>query len=157
MSKCTKVSNNKYFDAPAIMNDARAFTDYTQNYIMNDNIRLNNKKYSDYEYRQYLIKNGNKLINEQHKINKLKNGYKSCKLHSVDVNEICTKNKEYSICNIKNINGIGIQNNTIELKKPKYNPIKQKQNIIEESAKPGLKCEVCVNYGPNNLRNSALN
>lgn len=157
MSNCIKVSNNKYFDAPAIMSDGRAFTDYTQNYKMNDDIRFGNKVYSDYEYRQYLIKNGNKIINNNEKVSKMLNGYENCKLHSVDLNEVCNKNNEYSICKEHNKNGIGLKNSGVELKPQKYKPKLQKQKLIEESAKPGLKCKVCVNYGPYELRNGALN
>ena len=58
-----KVSNNKYPDCPAIMNDGRAFTDYRSSCYINDAIRVKNGITNSYDYRQFLIHNGNEMMN----------------------------------------------------------------------------------------------
>ena len=59
---CNKTSNNKYFDCPALMSDGRIMTDYRSATTLNDMIRLNNKTLSSYDYRQFLIHNGEAIM-----------------------------------------------------------------------------------------------
>ena len=67
---CFKTSNNKYFDCPALMSDGRAFTDYRPSNYVNDMIRINNKVYDSYNYRQFLINNAANLmkVNDEYNI-----------------------------------------------------------------------------------------
>ena len=59
---CYKTSNNKYFDCPALMSDGRIFTDYRPSAYVNDLMRVQNKVYDSYNYRQFLINNGLNVI-----------------------------------------------------------------------------------------------
>ncbi len=60
--KYDKTSNNKYFQCPAMMNDGRIFTDYRGSTYVNDMIRFSNNIPSSYDYRQFLIHNGNNIM-----------------------------------------------------------------------------------------------
>ena len=62
MSSCYKTSNNKYFNLPPRMDDARHFTDYRPNCLVNNHIKSENKIMNSYEYRMFLTRNANKLI-----------------------------------------------------------------------------------------------
>lgn len=59
---CNKSSNNKYFDCPPIMNDARAFTDYRPSGEVNAEIQISNDLKNNQEYRQFLIKNATQIM-----------------------------------------------------------------------------------------------
>ena len=61
-ANCNKTSNNKYFDCPARMDDGRAFTDYRSSATVDDMIRYSNNTMSSFEYRQFLINNGNEIM-----------------------------------------------------------------------------------------------
>ena len=63
MSSCYKISNNKYFHDPAIMNDGRTFTDYRSQTTLNNLIMENNNIKNNFEYKQFLIHNGSEIIN----------------------------------------------------------------------------------------------
>lgn len=62
MSSCDKTSNNKYLDCPPRMSDGRHFTDYRPSCHTNNLIRANNAVMNSYEYRLFLTRNANKLI-----------------------------------------------------------------------------------------------
>jgi hypothetical protein len=62
MSLCYKTSNNKYFDCPPRMNDGRHFTDYTSNGYTNNIIRTSNNIQNNFEYRQFLTNNAEKIM-----------------------------------------------------------------------------------------------
>ena len=68
MSSCYKTSNNKFFNAPPRMSDGRHFTDYRPSYELNMKISADNELDDSYKYRQFLIDNGEKLmdINKKH-------------------------------------------------------------------------------------------
>jgi len=68
MNNCYKTSNNKYFDCPARMSDARHFTDYKPNCELNAMIKLDNKLNNSFEVRQFLQNNASNLmnVNKQH-------------------------------------------------------------------------------------------
>lgn len=59
---CYSGSNNLHFDAPPLMSDRRAFTSYDPNNETNERIVKENNIKSNYEYRQFLIQNGEKII-----------------------------------------------------------------------------------------------
>lgn len=64
--ECTNTTNNRYFDCPPRMSDGRHFTDYRTNCHLNSKHVLdsydNKSAFSSHDYRQYLIKNGEKLM-----------------------------------------------------------------------------------------------
>ena len=62
MSSCYKTTNNKYFNAPPRMSDGRHFTDYRPSHELNMKISQDNDINDSYEYRQFLIDNGEKLM-----------------------------------------------------------------------------------------------
>uniref|UniRef100_A0A6C0C324 Uncharacterized protein n=1 Tax=viral metagenome TaxID=1070528 RepID=A0A6C0C324_9ZZZZ len=59
-------SNNIHFEQPAIMSDSRLFTYYNSSCDSNESLKKNKGIESNYDYRQYLIKHGNSII-EQNK------------------------------------------------------------------------------------------
>ncbi len=76
MSKCYKTSNNKYSDCPPRMADGRHFTDYRQNCTINTLLRTGCNAYNSLEYRNFLVRNGEQLIdlNRQLTFNKNRSG-----------------------------------------------------------------------------------
>ena len=72
-SECFKISNNKYFNCPALMADGRTFTDYRPSCVIDQGILKNNNIRSSYEYRQFLIKNASTFMRENNDINYKKN------------------------------------------------------------------------------------
>ena len=60
---CYSGSNNIHFQHPPLMSDGRQFTHLDPNCEANDKLQKFLNIGSNYEYRQYLIKNGNSLIN----------------------------------------------------------------------------------------------
>ena len=107
---CDKTSNNKYFDCPPRMDDGRHFTDYRPNCYVNDLVRYNNKVMSSYEYRQFLINNGNKLRKINNQYNNQKNGCKPCNAQAIGTETKCVNNKSYSTCYPDDCNGLGLRN-----------------------------------------------
>lgn len=64
---CNSGSNNIYFDSPPIMSDQRAFTSYDPMNIFNEQFKKDKNIKSNYDYRQYLIKNGDSIIRQNQK------------------------------------------------------------------------------------------
>lgn len=60
---CYSGSNNIHFDSPALMSDGRQYTNWDTACEINKNIINNNNIKTNYQYRQYLINNGNKVQN----------------------------------------------------------------------------------------------
>lgn len=111
---CNKTSNNKYFDCPALMSDGRIMTDYRSATTLNDMIRLNNKTLSSYDYRQFLIHNGEAImkINDEYMDNK--NSCKSGELVEVPFANVCSYNTEVGTCMRTNQRfGLGLKNTTM--------------------------------------------
>jgi len=50
---------------PFLMNDGRAFTDYRPSSYLNDEIKIRNNVMDSYDYRQFLINNGLKVIDTE--------------------------------------------------------------------------------------------
>ena len=61
---CHSGSNNIYFDSPPIMSDQRAFTSYDPMNLLNEDLKKKHDIKSNYEYRQYLIRNGDNIIKQ---------------------------------------------------------------------------------------------
>lgn len=104
---CDQASNNKYFNCPAIMNDGRIFTDYRQAYVINDQLKLNNKKLDNYSYRQFLINNGDNLMKANNEYINNKAGCPSCVPIEVPDKIVCTTNSVNSLCTMNDKNGVG--------------------------------------------------
>ena len=75
---CDLTSNNKYFDCPARMDDGRIFTDYRPSSDVENMIVMSNKIQSSYDYRQFLIHNGNNIVTINNQYTKNKVGCNSC-------------------------------------------------------------------------------
>lgn len=113
-SSCYKTSNNKYFDSPPRMDDARHFTDYSSNSQTNNILRSNNNISDNNDYRKFLTDNAEKLMNLNRTYSCQKNCSKPCKYNN-DIavphhSEIVCNN---STCNVTELNpeGIGLKVN----------------------------------------------
>jgi len=107
---CNKTSNNKYFDCPALMADGRAFTDYRPSSYVDDTIRVQNRVFDSYSYRQFLIHNGLNIMETNNKYNDMKNGCASCSYNQIPTESTCVYNKQFGLCAPNAYNGLG-QNN----------------------------------------------
>lgn len=63
-SKCLKIPNNRYQTCPALMSDARTFTDWRSSCYVNSLLQSKNGIQSSEEYRRFLITNGNRILSE---------------------------------------------------------------------------------------------
>jgi len=130
MNSCNKTSNNKYFDCPALMEDGRAFTDYRPSSYVNDLIRIHNKVFDSYSYRQFLIHNGLKIIELNDEYNAMKNGCPSCNYDKTEVlNESsCVYNKHFGLCMPNGCDGLGQNNYATNVERGEdYNPTLQQK------------------------------
>lgn len=59
--------NSRYTNAPANMNDGRIFTDYRQNYFVNNLIRMVNNKHDSHDYRLFLTRNAKAMMEANNK------------------------------------------------------------------------------------------
>ena len=59
---CVKTSNNKYQDSPALMADGRTFTDYRPNCNVNGLLRNSSNSFNSHDYRLFLTRNAQNLI-----------------------------------------------------------------------------------------------
>ena len=64
---CSKISNNRYKKCPALMADARTFTDYRSSCYVNSALQQKNGIMSSEEYRRFLVSNGNKILEQSDK------------------------------------------------------------------------------------------
>ena len=114
MSLCYKTSNNKYFDCPARMDDARHFTDYSSNCRVNNILRINNNLTNNFEYKKFLTDNAVKLMDLNRVYACQKNCCGTCSIEgSTEVpfhSEITCDDRT---CNITEVNpeGIGVKIN----------------------------------------------
>ena len=79
MSNCYRTSNNKFLNAPPRMADGRHFTDYRPNCFINNRIKVDNKLVNSYDYRMFLTRNADKLIELNQKNTFIMNGNFECK------------------------------------------------------------------------------
>jgi hypothetical protein len=68
MSSCYKVSDNKHFGCPARMSDGRHFTDYAPNCETEMQLRNTNGVMNSFEYRIWLQKNADVLMNNNRNV-----------------------------------------------------------------------------------------
>lgn len=59
---CKGSSNNIHFDFPPIMDDGRNFAEWQPGAVINEKIRKDAGIKTNYDYRQYLINNADKII-----------------------------------------------------------------------------------------------
>jgi hypothetical protein len=78
MSNCNRSSNNRFFNSPSRMADGRLFTDYRPNIEMNRYIESGNKIKNTQDYRVFLSRNGEKIIEKNKEYIFLKNGQNNC-------------------------------------------------------------------------------
>lgn len=79
-------------NCPARMDDGRHFTNYGPNCNLNMSIQSDNSILSSYEYRQFLINNGNKLMNKYrtHVVDTM-----GCNLSTADINNGTMLDEKY--------------------------------------------------------------
>lgn len=65
---CYAGVNNIHHDQPALMNDGKYFTLYNPACDLNNKIQHRNGIKSNYEYRQFMIKNGISIMNRNSKL-----------------------------------------------------------------------------------------
>jgi hypothetical protein len=79
MSSCYRTSNNKFASAPARMADGRHFTDYRPSCHLNAKIQIENQVPNSYEFRMFLTRNAEDLMELNRKQSYLANGAFECK------------------------------------------------------------------------------
>lgn len=75
---CYKTSNNRFFNATSRMSDGRNFTDYRPNHEMNKHLINNSKVANSHDYRMFLTRNGENIMNKTHEYMFMKNGSFDC-------------------------------------------------------------------------------
>jgi hypothetical protein len=120
ISDCFKVSNNKYPDCPAIMDDGRAFTDYRSSCYINDMLRVKNGIQNSYDYRQFLINNGAKLINTIRLYNIEKSSCTPCDAKPINCQNICNVDRQSVNCSLNNSCGLGTCYKAVPLPPSQY-------------------------------------
>lgn len=76
---CYRTSNNKFFNAPPRMADGRHFTDYRPNCHVNNMIRNNNQVFNSFDYRLFLTRNAEKIMDANLNHANIKNAVTQCK------------------------------------------------------------------------------
>ena len=61
LNTCYRTTNNKHFNCPPRMDDARHFTDYRPNCHINNLVRANNAIMNSHEYRMFLSNNAENI------------------------------------------------------------------------------------------------
>ena len=148
-----KVPNNKYNDCPALMADGRQFTDYRANSQINMNVMEKKNLMSNYEYRNFLIKNGNSMIDNDRIITQEKNECIGCDAPTINSRSLCKTNVIGQMCEPFDINGIGTQSIAVRSKRvPTISQLNNsigdfnmflETNLTQAAAKPGIMCRSC--------------
>lgn len=137
-----KISNNKYFDCPALMNDGRTFTDYRPVSFVENELQFSNNINNSYEYRQFLIKNASKIIDMNNNYNNKLNG---CSEHKVDIPNFknnCDTTVQGVSCKTFDNNGIGNYYKTsikeekkdlVDSYDPLFNSLSMKGLLVKEN------------------------
>lgn len=132
MSNCTtdlcfKTSNNKYFGCPPRMSDGRNFTDYRGNCYVNNLVRANNNTFNSFQYRMFLTRNANDMMQMNRANACQKNCCGPCK-KPYDIGTMLPEQTKYS-CNKGNCNqeivnpdglGLGVSNSNQPLHCPTW-------------------------------------
>ena len=110
MSKCYKTSNNKYSNAPPLMADGRHFTDYRPNCLLNNNFKSQSQTLNSYDYKLYLIRNAENIMDLNRKHSFIINGSYECCNKKTDVPEKQIQSCDVHTCNVNVIddNGVGL-------------------------------------------------
>jgi hypothetical protein len=111
MNNCDKISNNKYFNCPARMDDGRTFTDYRPSCFLENELQFSNKIPNSYEYRQFLINNSVTIMNMNREYNDKLNGCKSQNVPVPNFKQNCDINTNSVNCKLTDNTGIGIYYN----------------------------------------------
>ena len=75
---CYRSSNNRFFNSPSKMADGRLFTDYRPNCEMNRYIESGNKIRNTHDYRLFLSRNAERLMDKNKEYIYMKNGMGNC-------------------------------------------------------------------------------
>ena len=75
---CYIATNNKYKSCPALMSDGRGFTDYRSNRQVNDSLRSDMNIISSHNFREFLIRHSDKLLETERKNANLMSGCNQC-------------------------------------------------------------------------------
>ena len=119
---CGKTSNNKYLNCPARSYAGGMFTDYRPNCDMENSLRMKNGLRSNYEYRQFLINNAEKLMNVNRSYNQEKNGCEPCNAKPVMVESMCNVNRTSAVCEPYDANGLGQRSVVVQESMLNYSP-----------------------------------
>lgn len=65
---CYSATNNIHYDKPALMSDSRFLTNWKSNCEVNNHLKYNANLVTNYDYRQYLIKNAQEVMDFNHKL-----------------------------------------------------------------------------------------
>ena len=109
MSDCFKTSNNKHFGCPPRMADGRHFTDYRPNCHINNIIRTGNNVMNSFQYRAFLTRNAEQLIDLNRNYACKKNCCGPCTEPYHSVNTLPEVNKVK--CNANNCEIVGFDPN----------------------------------------------
>jgi hypothetical protein len=120
ISDCYKVSNNKYPDCPAIMDDGRAFTDYRSACYLNNMLRVQNGIQNSYDYRQFLIRNGENIINKVRLYNIQKTSCRPCDAKPINCQNICEVDRQSVNCSLNDECGAGTCYKAVPLPPSEY-------------------------------------
>ena len=115
MSTCYKTSDNKFFGCPARMSDGRHFTDYRPSCDVDASIRGDNNIGSSFEYRTFLQRNAESLMNVNRKHACMRNCCVPCKGSGTETFKSTMLPEKYKVqCNkntctrtLNDINGLG--------------------------------------------------
>lgn len=80
--------NNSYVnrDCPPLMSDGRLVTDYRPSCELHSSIRYHNGLFDSNQYRQFMVNNGNKLMEMNRRFYSNLNGCRSCEFVHPDPN-----------------------------------------------------------------------
>lgn len=124
-SSCNHTSNNKFFSCPALMADARAFTDYRPSSYVNDLIRVQNNIYNSYDYRQFLTHYAGDLMKAEQAYLEQSMGTKIPAPAIPGIQTECVYDSHSGMCYASDANGIGVSNtasNTNPMPSTPYKP-----------------------------------
>ena len=127
--QCFKVSNNKFFNCPALMSDGRAFTDYRESSYINNSLLNNNNFNSSYQYRQWLIHNATKLMANNNAYNNRLNSCGPCNAPPIPLQGVCEVNGYVPKCGVTNNNGLGLGYVATNMPVMNYAPVLQKDHF----------------------------
>lgn len=142
--ECFKVSNNKYFNCPALMADGRTFTDYRSSCVIDQSILHNNNIKSSYEYRQFLIKNASNFMEENNNLNLKKNNCETCNAEPIPLKTVCEVDGYTSICKMNDDGGLGLGTIASNIPTMNYAPALQSKNYSTDLSKPVNFCNKVV-------------